>query len=206
MKESAKEIGLNSNEQLVTNFHNKIELVNGELGKHCLNVGRFGNQIASAADAPYEIRQVIAQIGKIHDLGKIDDPIKALLGIPFNSDITPEQYEVFKTHTWRGAEMARKGGLAESWAYVIETHHEDYDGGGYLGLKGKEIPLAAQVIRIADTYDAILSRTDHSIEWARQEIVSGMGKRYNPLFRGPFEYFVRLQKLANIDNPQKMPL
>lgn len=195
MVETALEIGTDSQERAVYDLSRRIETASPELGKHCRNVGEYSHLLAGIANAPYPMRDAIKSLGKIHDIGKTDPEIAVLLNIPFGAPITDEQYALFKSHASKGAQMARQAGLPRNWAYVIETHHEDFNGRGYMGLRGDEIPLAAQVIRIADSYASILERKDRDVESAREDILSGMGTKYNPYFADPFEKFIRIQRL-----------
>lgn len=194
MTEFSREIGTDRREQIVGELYQQIEAANDKLGLHCRNVGDYSRKIAAAASAPYPMREAIEKIGRIHDVGKTDNEIRFLLGIPFGEPITNEQYALFKTHARKGAEMVRTAGLPSTWAYVVATHHEDFDGTGYpFGLQGDEIPLASQVIRIADSFAAITERTGRDEFDAYSDIMDGMGTKYNPRFQKPFEWFFHVQ-------------
>jgi putative nucleotidyltransferase with HDIG domain len=91
----------------------------------------------------------------LHDVGKIGI---AETIVRKNSDLTPEEYDIIKTHPLKGEEIVRPVSFMEKHLYLIRNHHENFDGSGYPdGLTGEEIPLGAQIISVADAYDAITS-------------------------------------------------
>jgi putative nucleotidyltransferase with HDIG domain len=93
--------------------------------------------------------------GWLHDCGKIGVPEKILnLTGPLNES----QFEIIKCHPSWGADVARQAKLPERVINIILYHHEHYDGEGYpLKLKGRDIPLEARIVSVADTYDAMTS-------------------------------------------------
>lgn len=109
-----------------------------------------------------------------------------------SGQLTEEEYIVMKSHTLIGASMLarldhyRDEELARTVYQICRWHHERYDGGGYPdGLKGEEIPIAAQVVSIADAYDALISprvyKEGFSHEQAMQMIRNGECGAFNPL-------------------------
>ena len=136
---------------------------------------------------------LISTASVLHDIGKIAIDEK-ILNKP--GKLTPEEYEIMKTHSAIGADMidklrARIGSRNErdlvNVAYEIcRWHHERYDGHGYPdGLKGEEIPISAQVVSIADVYDALTSERCYkeafSHEKALQMILDGACGAFNPV-------------------------
>lgn len=146
-----------------------MELRNGESGRHVTNIEKLTElllgclvQRSGAISLDNEERSTIALASALHDIGKmsIDD---AILNKP--GRLTPEEFEIMKTHTTIGADMLLElgshhaGNALMEYAYQIARwHHERWDGKGYPdGLKGDEIPIAAQVVSVADVYDALTS-------------------------------------------------
>src|SRR5262249_41231287 len=90
---------------------------------------------------------------QLHDVGKIgiEDRILKKPGA-----LTPEEFEIMKTHTTKGAAILRPVEMLREMLPGIELHHESLDGRGYpYGLKGGQIPLLPRVIMVADTFDAM---------------------------------------------------
>lgn len=146
-----------------------MELRNGESGRHVTNIEKLTElllgclvQRSDTISLDNEERSTIALASALHDIGKmsIDD---AILNKP--GRLTPEEFEIMKTHTTMGADMLLElgrhhvGNALMEYAYQIARwHHERWDGKGYPdGLKGNEIPIAAQVVSVADVYDALTS-------------------------------------------------
>ena len=130
-------------------------------------------------EAEIEIVRVSAQL---HDVGKIgiEDRILKKPGA-----LTPEEYEVMKTHTTRGANILRPVQQLKEMIPGIELHHESLDGRGYpFGLKGDEIPLVARIISVADTFDAMTTNRPYQAarppEYAVKIIKSLANTKFDP--------------------------
>lgn len=173
-----------------------VEFRNGESGLHVLHVQTltdiFLKNLVNMTDkyplTPAEI-EMISTASALHDIGKIAIP-NEILNKP--GRLTPEEFTVMKTHSAIGAEMLK--GLS---AYQTEPlikfaheicrwHHERFDGRGYPdGLKGDEIPISAQIVSLADVYDALTSERVYkkafSHEEAMQMILNGQCGTFNPL-------------------------
>ena len=132
---------------------------------------------------------MIVTASALHDIGKIgiDDKI---LNKPCR--LTDEEFEVIKTHSAIGASMLdsleyyKDEPLVRIAHDICRWHHERYDGRGYPdGLKGEEIPISAQVVALADVYDALISdrvyKKAYSHEKAVQMILNGECGTFNPL-------------------------
>lgn len=174
-----------------------MELRNGESGRHVTNIEKLtelllGCLVHRSDKFPLdnEQRSTIAMASALHDIGKmsIDD---AILNKP--GRLTSEEFEIMKTHTTLGADMLfelghqHAGNSLLEYAYQIARwHHERWDGRGYPdGLKGDEIPIAAQVVSVADVYDALTSVRVYKDAIPHQEaiqmILDGKCGEFNPL-------------------------
>ena len=174
-----------------------MELRNGESGLHVTHIEKLTElllerlvQVSDEFDIDNEQRGMIAMASALHDIGKmsIDD---AILNKP--GRLTPEEFEIMKTHTTIGSDMLDELGRHHahnallSYAYQIARwHHERWDGKGYPdGLKGDNIPIAAQVVSVADVYDALTSVRVYKKaiphEKAIQMILDGECGQFNPL-------------------------
>ena len=120
---------------------------------HSDRVTRYSTLIATELGLPQEQIEIVKIAAQLHDVGKIgiEDRILKKPGA-----LTPDEYEIMKTHTTRGANILRPVGQLKEMIPGIELHHESLDGRGYpFGLKGDEIPLTPRVISVADTFDAM---------------------------------------------------
>lgn len=174
-----------------------MELRNGESGLHVTHIEKLtelllGCPVHRSDKFPLdnEQRSAIAMASALHDIGKmsIDD---AILNKP--GRLTTEEFETMKTHTTLGADMLLELGRQHAgnplleYAYQIARwHHERWDGKGYPdGLKGDDIPIAAQVVSVADVYDALTSVRVYKDaiphEEAIQMILDGKCGEFNPL-------------------------
>ena len=174
-----------------------MELRNGESGLHVTHIEKLtelllGRLVHRSDKFPLdnEQRSTIAMASALHDIGKmsIDD---AILNKP--GRLTSEEFEIMKTHTTLGADMLLELGRQHAgkslleYAYQIARwHHERWDGRGYPdGLKGDDIPIAAQVVSVADVYDALTSVRVYKDaiphEEAIQMILDGKCGTFNPL-------------------------
>ncbi len=118
----------------------------------------------------------------LHDLGKIAVPDRVLLK---QGPLSDEEYRQIQLHPEAGAEIVRPLTSVSAPEPVVLHHHERFDGGGYpAGLRGEEIPLAARIVAVADSFDAITSdrpyRPARSYETAFEILEDGRGLQWDP--------------------------
>ncbi|MDE6922613.1 MAG: diguanylate cyclase [Oscillospiraceae bacterium] len=173
-----------------------VEFRNGESGMHVRNVHILTETLLSALVRKtdrYHVNQtdisVISMASALHDIGKIAIP-EEILNKP--GKFTPEEFAIMKTHSMVGAEMLenlpsyQNESLVRFAYQICRWHHERWDGRGYPdGLKGDEIPISAQIVAMADVYDALTServyKPPFSHEQAVSMIVGGECGQFNPL-------------------------
>ena len=151
---------------------------------HSTRVAKYAREIGRRYGYTTKQQEEIYMMSLLHDVGKIGIP-DSVINKP--GTLTPEEYEVIKTHSRVGARILRK---IEEMPKLVEGarwHHERYDGKGYPdGLAGESIPEEARIIAVADAYDAMSSRRSYRDilpqEKVRSEIENGKGSQFDPAF------------------------
>lgn len=116
--------------------------------------------------------------GYLHDIGKLLIPSK-ILNKP--DKLTPEEYEVIKRHTTLGYDLCMKDSKLRPYALAALDHHEALDGSGYPnGISKKDIPYEAQIIRVADEYDAIVTKRQYTTHINISETLKDLIKDTKP--------------------------
>lgn len=124
-----------------------------------------------------------------HDIGKCRVP-KEILNK--KGRLTKEEYEIIKRHTQDGAILLKEYGYSKEFCEIIKYHHENFDGSGYYGLAGEDIPLASRIIHIADVYDALTSNRCYRKAYSKEKalcIMKSEKERYDPKF---FQIFIEV--------------
>ena len=202
----------NNTDMLVGVLSQIVEFRNGESGPHVRRIRHItklllDHLLESNAEYPITTEQqgIIPLASSLHDIGKIAIDEK-ILNKP--GKLTPEEFEVIKAHTTLGAEILlqqenfEKEPLLQTAYEICRWHHERWDGRGYPdGLKGDEIPISAQLVALADVYDALTSKRCYkkafTHEKSIQMILNGECGAFNP---------VLLQCLADIQADLKEEL
>ena len=186
------------NKGMIEALSTAIEFRSGESGEHVRRIHDItaymlentplGNGLSK------EEKEQIAIASIMHDVGKIAVPA-AILNKP--GKLTPDEFEIMKTHTIKGAELLEripqmKRHNAFKYAYdIARHHHERYDGRGYPdGLKGGEIAVWAQIVSLADVYDALVSKRvykdAYSVDQAVEMIRTGQCGVFDPVIMESF--------------------
>ena len=185
-----------SNSTMINILSHIVEFRNGESGLHVLHiqtatdillrtlVRKTDKYNLNAADI-----SLISTASALHDIGKINIPA-SILNKP--GKLTKEEFDTMKTHTTTGAEILDKlpfqqeSSLVKTAYAICRWHHERWDGRGYPdGLNGEDIPIAAQVVAMADVYDALTSERCYKKAFghdkAMEMILNGECGQFNPL-------------------------
>jgi putative two-component system response regulator len=185
-----------SSDLMVNILSHIVEFRNGESGLHVIHIRQMTElllkQLVKMTDQYRLTRRDIYLIGMastLHDIGKIGIPDE-ILNKP--GKLTAEEFEIMKTHAEIGASMLEDmevyshEPLVHTAYEICRWHHERYDGRGYPdGLVGEQIPISAQIVSLADVYDALTSvrvyKPAYSHEQAMQMILNGECGAFNPL-------------------------
>lgn len=183
------------NNLMISILSHIVEFRNEESGLHVMHIQTMTEILLKSlmrkTDRYNLDRETINLIGNastLHDVGKIGIPTE-ILNKP--GRFTPEEFAIMKQHSQMGADMMKSVPDQEEplvkYAYEIcRWHHERYDGRGYPdGLKGEDIPISAQVVALADVYDALTSprvyKPAHPHEKALSMILNGECGAFQPL-------------------------
>ncbi len=180
-----------------------VEFRNGESGLHVLHVQAYTEimlkhlvKITNKYKLTNDDIALISKASALHDIGKISISDE-ILNKP--GRLTQEEFEIMKTHSSVGASMLgdlsiyKNEPLVKVAYEICRWHHERYDGRGYPdGLKGDEIPISAQMVALADVYDALTSDRVYkkalSHETAVDMILNGECGKFNPLVMECFKH------------------
>lgn len=200
------------------NSLNALSMVrDNETGNHILRTKNYVRSLAERlkASGVYEDQlskkaiDYIVKAAPLHDIGKVGIP-DTILKKP--GSLSDDEWQIMKTHTGLGRDVLTAAKLKDAkHTHVLDAaiqiagcHHEAWDGSGCpQGLKGEEIPLAARLMSLADTYDALVNERVYKREWSHDEacaeIASLKGKRFDPLVVEAFmqekENFLRISEM-----------
>lgn len=185
-----------NNHIIISILSEVVGLKNGESRKHILNVSRITElllsrvmQRSSRYHLTWQDEALITNAAALHDIGKIGIDEK-ILNKP--GKLTKEEFDIMKTHTLIGAKMIenlegfQEEPLVKVTYAICRWHHERWDGRGYPdGLKGDAIPISAQIVSLADVYDALTSKRVYKDAFAHEKaiqmILDGECGLFNPL-------------------------
>ena len=163
---------------------NAIDANDDETGAHVRRVATYAIILADAAELNEREKRIVERVALFHDIGKIH---QALFDITHDDrKLAPAERRAILTHPQRGADvLAPLNGFYPELSEGVLSHHERWDGGGYpRRLKGRRIPMAARIVAIADTFDAITFRRlysrGRSAGIAREIILEGRETAFDP--------------------------
>ncbi len=152
-------------------------------GQHAEGVQFLSTMLARMLGFPEEQAQLIGKASLLHDVGKVAVP-EEVWGKP--GRLTPDEYERVKVHASAGGDILGDGRSPLLWLAeeIARFHHERWDGTGYFGRAGEEIPMSARIVAVADAYDALTNdrpyRAALASEEAIEEIKRERGHQFDP--------------------------
>lgn len=161
-----------------------IDANDAETGAHVRRVADYSLILARAADLDGHARCTVERVALFHDVGKIHRALTDLMNEP--KRLTPAERNAINTHPQRGADVLEP--LRNFYPDLpdgVLSHHERWDGGGYpRKLQGSKIPIAARIVAIADTFDAVTHSRSYSharsMQVASRVIAEGRGTQFDP--------------------------
>lgn len=169
--------------EILQRLEKAAEYRDDETGQHTKRIGRLAAFISEVMGwIPAQV-ELMRRAAPLHDLGKIGVPDHILLK---EGQLTPEEFEVIKDHVTIGAKTlsGSQSPLLQLAETIALTHHERWDGNGYLRLKKEEIPLPGRIVTVADVFDALTHKRPYKEAWpierARAEILAKAGRYFDP--------------------------
>ena len=154
-----------------------------DTGEHTRRVGETAATIAEALDWQAGAIELIRHAAPLHDVGKIAISDSILLK---PGKLSPQEFDRMKLHTELGARILSGGQfpLLQLAEQIALTHHERWDGTGYMGLCGEAIPMAGRIVAVADVFDALISERPYKRAWSQKEALEEIrrqsGMQFDP--------------------------
>ena len=173
-----------SEREIIQRDAKRIQEVDGYTYHHCSRICDYSIELWKRMKPKGQGVAILTVGSYFHDIGKLAIPIEILNK---TGKLTEDEWKVIKMHTTLGAEMMRNHEIERmrKAAFIVEEHHERYDGKGYpYGLIGNEISIEASIVSVVDAFDAMTTnrvyRKAMTIEEAIQEMKDGKGTQFHP--------------------------
>lgn len=162
----------------------EIAALDGYTYDHCNRIKDYSVAVWKRLERPQESLRILRWGAYFHDIGKRAISLD-ILNKP--GKLTDDEWRIMKSHTTQGAKIMRDHPIEwlKEAAFIVEQHHERYDGNGYpYGLKGNEIAIEASIVSVVDAFDAMTTdrvyQKAFTIQKALQELKDGKGTQFNP--------------------------
>ena len=169
--------------EIIERLARAAEFRDDTTGQHTERVGQMAALLARELGLPDAQVSLIRRAAPLHDVGKIGIPDAILLKL---GKLTPAEFELVKTHTTIGARIlsGSRFALLKLAEEIAFSHHEQWDGSGYAGLAGDQIPLAGRIVTVADVFDALTQKRPYKAAWPRSEAIAEIdrqrGRQFDP--------------------------
>ena len=173
-----------ANKDLLKALVKAIETRDPYTSGHSMRVGTLARMIAESLDLKPKQIECTETAALLHDIGKIDSVYESVIRKPH--DLSAAERDLIRTHATKGADLLQSlSSVNADIVRAVRHHHERFDGTGYPdGLSGETIPIAARIIMICDSIDAMLSdrpyRKALSVDKTRLELVRCAGTQFDP--------------------------
>ena len=184
ISETAEEILLREKETLLR-LTRACGFKDGITGEHLLRIGRISKIIALELDFDEVKAEILETASPLHDIGKLAIPDNILMK---KGTLTEQEFDVMKTHTTIGYEILKDSPspYLQTGALIALNHHEKYDGSGYPNkISGKDIPIEARIVAVADVFDSLSNHRPYKKAWPMNEtigyLIEQQGKHLDPV-------------------------
>ena len=157
--------------EIIERLARAAEFRDDNTGQHTERVGQMAALLARQLGLPDPQVSLIRRAAPLHDVGKIGIPDAVLLKL---GKLTLEEFELVKTHTTIGARIlsGSRFGVLRLAEEIAFSHHERWDGDGYVGIKQDQIPLAGRIVAVADVFDALTQKRPYKAAWPIVEAIA----------------------------------
>jgi putative two-component system response regulator len=157
--------------EIIERLARAAEFRDDNTGQHTERVGQMAALLARQLGLPDPQVSLIRRAAPLHDVGKIGIPDSVLLKL---GKLTIEEFELVKTHTTIGARIlsGSRFGVLRLAEEIAFSHHERWDGDGYVGIKQDQIPLAGRIVAVADVFDALTQKRPYKAAWPITEAIA----------------------------------
>ena len=158
-------------------------------GEHTRRVGQLAGDLCLVLGWPAEQAEIMRRAAPLHDVGKIGVPDAVLLK---PGRLTPEEFATIRTHTVIGARIlsGSQVPVLQCAEEIAATHHERWDGTGYAGLRGDQIPLSGRIVALVDAFDALTHARPYKAAWSLEEALTEVraqrGLQFDPMIVDAF--------------------
>jgi putative two-component system response regulator len=170
--------------EIVRRLGRAAEYRDNVTGMHVIRMSHYCAELARAIGWDDEACEMLLHASPMHDIGKIGIPDRILLK---EGKLTPEEWEVMKSHATIGAELlsGSTSPLMQMAMDIALSHHEKWDGSGYPnGLKGEEIPIVGRIVALCDVFDALTTERPYKPAWSVEEVIAEIdrqsGRHFDP--------------------------
>jgi putative two-component system response regulator len=182
--------------EIIERLARAAEFRDDNTGQHTERVGQMAALLARQLGLPDPQVSLIRRAAPLHDVGKIGIPDAVLLKL---GKLTLEEFELVKTHTTIGARIlsGSRFGVLRLAEEIAFSHHERWDGDGYVGIRQDQIPLAGRIVAVADVFDALTQKRPYKAAWpiveAIAEIERQRTRQFDPEIVDAFLRVIELQ-------------
>ena len=157
--------------EIIERLARAAEFRDDNTGQHTERVGQMAALLARQLGLPDPQVSLIRRAAPLHDVGKIGIPDAVLLKL---GKLTLEEFELVKTHTTIGARIlsGSRFGVLRLAEEIAFSHHERWDGDGYVGIRQDQIPLAGRIVAVADVFDALTQKRPYKAAWPIAEAIA----------------------------------